>query len=68
MTSPTPTQNPDTAQTPFDLTTDFADRMLELQSAQFQAITSWQQLMSHVSQELWDEWTARWGGGVPIDA
>jgi hypothetical protein len=38
-----------------------------VQSAQWQALTAWQQAVTSMQQELWDEWTARWAGGAPID-
>jgi len=37
------------------------------QSAQWQAVTAWQQALASMQQELWDEWTAHWAGGAPID-
>jgi hypothetical protein len=37
-----------------------------IQSAQWQAVTAWQQAVASMQQELWDEWTAHWAGGAPI--
>jgi hypothetical protein len=37
-----------------------------IQSAQWQALSAWQQALASIQKEWWDEWTARWAGGAPI--
>jgi hypothetical protein len=50
-----------------DWTTAFTDTLMQVQRFQIEAFTSWQQSIAAVNKELWDEWTAHWGGGIPID-
>jgi hypothetical protein len=44
-----------------------AEMLLRVQQLQMEALATWQQTMSSFHQELWDEWVAHWGGGVPIE-
>ena len=44
-----------------------AQTFCQAQRAQFEALTTWQQALAGFTQELWDEWTAHWAGGVPLD-
>lgn len=37
-----------------------------MQSAQWQAVSAWQEAFATFQQELWDEWAAHWAGGAPI--
>lgn len=64
---------PDPVVTPFGfeplfaLTTAFAANLAQLQRLQLDAWLSWQKSWADSSQELFDEWSCRFGGGVPID-
>ncbi len=40
---------------------------MSMQRNQFQAWTDWQKSIAAVQQDLWDRWTCRFGGGVPLD-
>jgi hypothetical protein len=42
--------------------------LLRLQSAQVDLVFFWQRQFVAMQQELVDQWTAHWAGGVPIDA
>ena len=44
-----------------------AGDLMRSQQAQMQALIEWQTILAGIHQELWDEWVAHWGGGVPID-
>jgi hypothetical protein len=44
-----------------------AETVLRVQQLQVEVLASWQQSMAAFNQELWDEWVAHWGGGVPIE-
>lgn len=39
-----------------------------VQLMQLQMLLSWQRGVYEAMQELWDQWAARFGGGLPIDA
>jgi len=41
--------------------------MMDLQDTQWRWIAAWQRLLSDANQDLWDRWTCRFGGGVPLD-
>ena len=41
--------------------------MWQMQRAQIDALTTWQQSVGGFGQELWDDWVAHWAGGVPLD-
>lgn len=45
----------------------FIENLIEAQRFQLQILAAWQQPCAAVTQELWDQWVARFGGGVPID-
>jgi hypothetical protein len=44
-----------------------AQSLCQMQRAQFDAISAWQQTVGGLGQEMWDEWVAHWGGGVPLE-
>ncbi len=46
----------------------FAAALLQVQLMQIEALVSWQRSLLAANQELWDQWAARFGGGVPIGA
>jgi hypothetical protein len=46
----------------------FIESLMQAQRIQFQMLAAWQQPLTAASQEIWDQWVARFGGGVPIDA
>jgi hypothetical protein len=48
--------------------TPFMDAFMQAQRIQWELLGAWQRAWFAVQQELFDEWTARWAGGVPIDA
>ena len=50
------------------LSSDVVEGIVQVQSAQFRALMSWQRAYAAVGQDLWDSWAARYAGGVPIDA
>lgn len=50
-----------------DWTNAMTRMYLESQRVPMQAFLAWQQSMAATQQELWDEWTCRFAGGVPID-
>lgn len=52
----------------FEWAADAAAVLLLAQRLQLDSLIAWQQSLTAVQQELWDEWVCRWAGGVPIDA
>jgi hypothetical protein len=46
----------------------FIEGLMQAQNFQLQMLAAWQWPFASVNQELWDQWTARFGGGVPLDA
>ena len=46
----------------------FIETAAEAQRLQWQAVMTWYGALAAAQQEAWDEWTCRFGGGVPIDA
>jgi hypothetical protein len=40
---------------------------LQAQQVQLGMLAAWQQSAKAVQQELWDQWSSRFGGGVPLD-
>lgn len=44
-----------------------AETLLKAQSFQLQMLGVCQQPFVAANQELWDQWVARFGGGVPLD-
>jgi hypothetical protein len=46
----------------------WAPSLLQLQRTQVDLLLLWQQQIVAMQQELVDQWTAHWAGGVPIDA
>ena len=44
-----------------------AEALCQIQRVQLDAFASWQQAASGYAQEMWDEWVAHWGGGVPLE-
>jgi hypothetical protein len=51
----------------FAMSTAMAESLMQLQRMQLDALLSWQKSFVASGQELYDEWAARFGGGVPID-
>lgn len=51
----------------FALSTAFVANVVQLQRLQLDAWLSWQKSFADSGQELFDEWSCRFGGGVPID-
>ena len=45
----------------------WVEGLLQAQSLQFQMLGTWQRPFAAVHQELWDQWVAHFGGGVPLD-
>jgi hypothetical protein len=43
------------------------ETLLGLQRLQLETAFAWMQAIAGMQQELWDEWIAQWGGGVPLD-
>ena len=41
--------------------------LLQAQQRQAQILMMWQKSMAAASQDLWDRWVCRFGGGVPLD-
>ncbi|MBT2299988.1 hypothetical protein J7E70_05875 [Variovorax paradoxus] len=46
----------------------FIEGLMQAQNFQLQMLAAWQWPFASVNQELWDQWAARFGGGVPLDA
>lgn len=44
------------------------DSWAESQRLWLAAAIPWQQTLIAAQRDLWDGWTSRWAGGVPIDA
>jgi hypothetical protein len=44
------------------------DNAVECQRLWLAALLPWQQGLLAAQRDLWDGWTSRWAGGVPIDA
>jgi hypothetical protein len=40
---------------------------LELQRLQWEALHSWQQSLATLNKDVWEQWTVRYAGGIPID-
>lgn len=40
---------------------------LEVQRLQWEALHSWQQSLATFNKDVWEQWTVRYAGGVPID-
>lgn len=64
--TPSPTPSPDFPPL-FDVS-ELTRALLVMQRSQLEALLAWQQSVTTVQQELWDEWVCRWCGGAPIDA
>jgi hypothetical protein len=67
-----PTATPDADDTlsalfDFNVLSGVGDLVLRVQRLQLDALVTWQQSITSLQQELWDEWACRWGGGAPID-
>lgn len=45
----------------------WTEGLLQGQRLQLQMLGAFQQPFAAVNQELWDQWVARFGGGVPLD-
>jgi hypothetical protein len=45
----------------------FQDSLAQLQQAQLHAMGELTQHFVALYQDAWDQWTARFGGGVPLD-
>jgi hypothetical protein len=43
------------------------ESLTQAQNFQLQWLSAWQRTFP-VTQELWDQWVAHFGGGVPLDA
>jgi hypothetical protein len=41
--------------------------MLKAQDDHWRLIAAWQRVVSEINQDLWDRWSCRFGGGVPLD-
>jgi hypothetical protein len=41
--------------------------LLQAQQRQAQVLLTWHKSMAAISQDLWDRWVCRFGGGVPLD-
>jgi hypothetical protein len=65
--APDPLTTPFSFEPIFALTTAFAANLAQLQRLQLDAWLSWQKSLADSGQELFDEWSCRFGGGVPID-
>lgn len=51
----------------FDWPAVFAESLMHAQQIQIGALVAWQQSVASLNNELWDEWSSHWGGGIPID-
>lgn len=40
---------------------------LEVQRLQWEAFRSWQQSFATFNKDVWEQWTVRYAGGIPID-
>lgn len=54
-------------QSALDLSVLMSQNLAQMQRAQLDAWMAWHKTAADLRQELWDEWTCRWGGGAPID-
>jgi hypothetical protein len=45
----------------------FSESLMMMQALQLDVLLFWQKSMVDFNRELWDQWTCRWAGGVPID-
>lgn len=54
---------------PFDTSfaSDPAAALLRMQRMQWDLMTAWQRSLVASQQEMWDQWTSHWAGGVPLD-
>lgn len=64
-TPPTP------ADTPFGWMLEYSNalvaNMMQVQTAQMQALQTWQSSLATMQKDVWDVWTSHMAGGVPID-
>lgn len=56
------------SRSPTEWTHAIVGNLVGLQALQLDMFIAWQRACSTLQQELWDEWTCRFAGGVPIDA
>lgn len=54
-------------QAAMDWSTSLARTLVDSQRVVWETLFAVQKAMFDVQQELWDEWAARFAGGVPID-
>jgi len=48
--------------------TDAMRTLFEMQRLQFATVLAWQEACTTWTNEVFDLWASRWGGGAPIDA
>jgi hypothetical protein len=65
IASPYPTAY-DTLQPLLDWQAAAFESLTQAQNLQLQWLSAWQHVFP-VNQELWDQWVAHFGGGVPLD-
>lgn len=54
-------------QAAIDWSTTLTRTLVDSQRVAWETVFALQKAMFNVQQELWDEWAARFAGGVPID-
>ena len=62
-----PTDSEEGLQAAMDWSTSLARTLIDSQRVVWETVFAVQKAMFDVQQELWDEWAARFAGGVPID-
>jgi hypothetical protein len=68
MTIASPFPNPYVGIQPvLDWQATVVESLMQAQNLQLQMLAAWQRPFAMASQELWDQWVARFGGGVPLD-
>lgn len=68
MTIASPFPSPyDGYQPVLDWQASVIENLVQAQNFQLQMMAAWQRRFVMVNQELWDQWVARFGGGVPLD-
>lgn len=61
------TPTADSQQSMITLPSVFTESLIQVQRKQMEVLMAWQKSLGAITQELWDEWVCRFGGGAPID-
>jgi hypothetical protein len=51
----------------FSAAAEAGGALMRMQRLQWDLMLTWQKSLAASQQELWDQWTSHWAGGVPLD-